>query len=156
MDGFAKDAGFRVNAVTMDYPTEFVPKFRDGKGLHDGWASKVGSQGNGPPDAIGQLAYLYYSKGGANFYGLPPDSYVDAQVERGLAEFDLEKRRQLAFDLERYLAEKQFYVNYPGGATGFNIAWPVIQNFNTYRGWADGRRSLFWWLDDTQPPLKKT
>ena len=37
----------------------------------------------------------------------------------------------------------------------FQLAWPVIGNFNVYRG---ERRTVnyHWWIDDTKAPLRRT
>jgi hypothetical protein len=50
-------------------------------------------------------------------------------------------------------------ISLPGSASSFQMAWPVLGNFGVYQG---ERRALqtspspfYWWIDDTQPPLKR-
>jgi hypothetical protein len=48
-----------------------------------------------------------------------------------------------------------YSMRWPGGASGFSLAWPALSNFNVNRG--DSRQGWFdWWLDDSKPPLKKS
>jgi hypothetical protein len=62
--------------------------------------------------------------------------------------------------MQRYMAQKQYLVRWPGGATDFQMAWPAVQNFLAYRGAAAGTTvgsrltPYFWWLDTTQAPKK--
>jgi ABC-type transport system substrate-binding protein len=75
-------------------------------------------------------------------------------LKKAQGELDTEKRKQQIFELQRYLAGKQYNVPKPGEATYFTMTWPVLKNFNTYRG--DRRTdNYYWWLDDTQKPLAK-
>ena len=62
--------------------------------------------------------------------------------------------------IQLYMAQKQYLVRWRGGATDFQMAWPMVQNFLVYRGAAAGTTvgscltPYFWWLDHTQPPRK--
>ncbi len=107
----------------------------------------------------------YHSKSGTTFYGFSAsgssdgggDPYVDGQLEKALAELDREKRLAIAADLQRYLAPKQYDLKWPGGASGFKLAWPVLRNFNVFRGSTNNvRDQYYWWLDDSQAPLKRS
>ncbi len=52
------------------------------------------------------------------------------------------------------MGKPQYGIRWPGGATGFLLAWPVLQNFNVWQN--DPRReSVREWIDDTKAPLKK-
>jgi peptide/nickel transport system substrate-binding protein len=165
IENFAREAGFRVQRNEIDYTSDFIPNFRNAKGQHEGWAQKIGPGSS--TDAIGRFAYEYWSKGGDNFYGfsasgkndMSGDPQVDALIERASAELDDEKRKQFSFELQRYLAKKAYLLMHPGGATGFDLAWPVLSNFAVRRtpaGTSTGRSPQFyWWIDDTKAPLRR-
>ena len=113
-------------------------------------------------EATGQLMYDYYSKGGTGFYGFDVsgkgdnsgDPTLDAMLEKARGEFDTEKRRAQVFEIQRYLAKPMYAIRYPGGANGFNLIWPVVKNYNVWRG--DPRAAYMkYWLDESQPPVGK-
>ena len=53
------------------------------------------------------------------------DPQVEALIEKGRVERDTEKRRTIAFELQRYLAKAMYAINPPGVGTGFVTAWPA-------------------------------
>jgi ABC-type transport system substrate-binding protein len=162
-EGMAREAGFRTTVRQVDFTSEFIPRYRSSRGRFEGWTHR-GSGGFGY-DAVTRMRAEYYSRSGDAFYGFSSagrsdgagDPYVDAQIEKAVTELDGDRRRELAADLQRYLARTQYDVKWPGGATGFKLAWPALRNFNVFRMSAAGGRPepSFWWLDETRPPLKR-
>jgi len=159
LEQMAAEAGFQPSANLIDYVSEY-PKFRDGRGKFTGWAYvSTPAPGN---DAVTLLNYRYYSKGGVNFLGFDVagkgddsgDPAVDSQIEKARREFDIEKRKSIVYDLQRYLAKAQYCIPNPGVASGFTLAWPVLGNFQAFQGEKRGV-NFDWWIDDAQPPLKK-
>ena len=61
-----------------------------------------GQAGTGDPDST--LRQGYYTGGGRN-YGKYSNAQVDALIDKQSAEPDLDKRRQMVWQIERYLAE---------------------------------------------------
>jgi ABC-type transport system substrate-binding protein len=164
-EGMQAELGIKFNSNLIDYQTEFIPKYRDVNGQFEGIAYR-----SGPPptssDAVGVLTFWYFSKAGTSFLGFDPagkgdgsgDPQVDAEIKKAQQEFDTNKRKQLTQELDRYLAQKAYVLQGLGGANGFSMAWPVIQNFEAYRGAlqnANRVHNMNWWLDDTKPPLKR-
>lgn len=163
--GMQADIGIRFQNNPIDYQTEFIPKYRDVNGQFEGIAYR-----SGPPptssDAVGVLTFWYYSKAGTSFLGFDAankgdgagDSNVDAEIKKAQQEFDVNKRKSITQDLDRYLAQKMYVLQGLGGANGFSMAWPVVQNFEAYKGAlqnANRVHNMNWWLDDTKAPLKK-
>jgi hypothetical protein len=106
---------------------------------------------------------VYFSKGGGpTFQGIDPDGkgtfegdpYIEEQVRKARAELDPKKQYAIVHDLQRHVAGKAYMWRAPGGATGLEIAWPVIRNFNTYD--KEYRAHFNEWLDVNQAPLKRT
>jgi peptide/nickel transport system substrate-binding protein len=161
-DGFIKELGVKVKVNSIDYLKEYAPKYRDGKGQFEGWAYTTASGGAGKDDPLVGLANEFWSKSGAaSFRGfstsgqndLAGDPQVDGLIEKARLERDTEKRRALVFDLQRYLAKPMYTLPAPGQATGFDVAWPCIGNFNVWQG-----RRIYsrLWIDETKAPIAKT
>jgi ABC-type transport system substrate-binding protein len=159
LEDMVREAGFRPKTNLVDYVTRY-PGYRDNNGKYEGWAYIAGP--TTADDAVGMLAWRYSKGGGAGYLGFDTegkgdgsgDPEVDAMLKKAQSELDTDKRRATVFDIQRYLAKKQYNVPKPGEATYFTLAWPVLKNFGAYRG--DRRtENYYWWLDDTQPPLKK-
>jgi ABC-type transport system substrate-binding protein len=164
-EGMNAEAGFKFTPNIIDYQTEFIPNYRDTKGEFEGVSYK-----SGPPatssDPVGQHSFFYYSKAGVSFYGFDAagkgdhsgDPHVDQTIEKAQQELDNEKRKSLMLDLDRYLAQKMYAINGLGGASGFSLVWPAVQNYRVWRGGGSNTtrvENAYWWIDDTKAPLKK-
>ena len=112
---------------------------------------------------VSALASTYWPKSGATFKGFSAsgkndksgDPQVNALIERARVEQDVEKRRAVMFDLQRYLAKAMWGLIFPGGSTGFVMAWPALGNYRVYRGPAVFSNYGLW-VDETKAPLAKT
>jgi len=70
-------------------------------------------------------------------------------------ETDINKRKELVNDVQRYLAKAAYAVSLPGTADTFDLAWPALQNHRAFNG--DRRtHAVSWWLDETLEPFKKS
>jgi peptide/nickel transport system substrate-binding protein len=160
LEGFANEAGFKFTRVAVPYQTEFIPRIRDAKGNFDGIAWKLLTPST-PPDGIEAMVAYFSKGGGATFQGVDPDGkgtfegdpYIEDQIRKARSEIDLKKQYAIVHEIQRYVAGKAYMWRAPGGATGLDIAWPVIRNFNTYQ--SEYRAHFSEWLDPSQPPLKK-
>jgi ABC-type transport system substrate-binding protein len=160
MEGFAVEGGFKFSRNAMPYQTEFIPKIRDAQGNFDGITYKLLTPST-PPDGIEGLVAYFSKGGGATFQGFDPDGkgtfegdpYIEDQIRKARAEIDVKKQYAIVHDIQRYVAGKAYMWRAPGGATGLDIAWPVIRNFNTYQ--SEYRAHFNEWLDPGQPPLKR-
>jgi ABC-type transport system substrate-binding protein len=158
------EAGFRYKKNIINY-TDYLRNFRDSQGKYGGVTYKLG-----PPapssDPVARMTYEFSVKGGVGFHGFDVagkgdgsgDPYVESQLAKAQVDFDTERRRGVVFDLQRYLAEQQYTIRWPGGATAFDLVWPAVRNYRVYRPGSQQinmTSSTTWWLDDTQPPLKR-
>lgn len=164
-EGMQAELGIKFIPNLIDYQTEFIPRYRDVNGQFEGIAYR-----SGPPptssDAVGVLTFWYYSKAGISFLGFDVggkgdgsgDPHVDAEIKKAQQEFDVNKRKAITQDLDRYLAQKMYVLMGLGGANGFSMAWPCVQNFEAYKGALQNSNriaNMYWWLDDTRPPLRR-
>jgi peptide/nickel transport system substrate-binding protein len=165
IQGMSAEAGFRAKPNPINYTADFIPKYRDGRGQHEGVAYKIGP--GYANDAIARFVYEIYAKGGSNFYGFSAsgkndqagDPTIESLVDKAKAETDIPKRQALALDLQRYMAQKQYHVMWPGGAGSFLMAWPAVGNFQNFRfptgNGVNMAPASSYWIDDTKPPFKK-
>jgi peptide/nickel transport system substrate-binding protein len=163
--GMQAEIGIRFQSNLIDYQTEFIPKYRDVNGQFDG----IGYRSGPPPtssDAVGVLSFWYHSKAGTSFLGFDVggkgdgsgDPHVDVEIKKAQQEFDLAKRKTITQELDRYLAQKMYVLQGLGGANGFSMAWPVVQNFEAFKGALQNTnrvQNMNWWLDESKPPLRK-
>ena len=160
LDGMAGEIGIESTVNPVDYAKEYIPNIRDGKGQYEGWSYHTSAGGTGIL-AVGLLANEYWAKGGSAFHGfstsgkndLAGDPQLNSMIEKARLERDVEKRRGLVYDIQRYNAQKNWALLVPGGSSGFNMGWPALGNYRTFRGpqvWAHYRL----WIDETKPPFK--
>jgi hypothetical protein len=160
--GFEKELGIRYTARTMDYNTEFLNNFRDSIGDFEGITYKAGPSPISN-DPVARLAFDYYSKGGRTWFGFDTDgkgdfsgdSYLDTEIGKLQSELDANKRRTVVHELQRYIGKRQYALRWPGGATSFSLAWPVLGNFQVWRTGGPLVNTMNWWIDETKAPLKK-
>ena len=77
---------------------------------------------------------------------------MDDVLQKAEAETDTPKLKALINDLQRYLAKTAYAVRWPGGASGFMLAWPALQNFQVFQG--DSKPNFYYWIDESLPPRK--
>ena len=159
LEGYANEAGFKFTRNVMNYQTEFIGRIRDAKGNFDGMAWKLLSPST-PPDGIEAMVAYYSKAGGATFQGFDPagkgtfdgDPYIEDLIVKARGEVDQKKAYGYVHDIQRYAAGKGYMWRSPGGATGVDIAWPAVRNFNVYQ--SEFRAHFSEWLDPGLPPMK--
>jgi ABC-type transport system substrate-binding protein len=113
--------------------------------------------------------FRYFNSKGSNFYGFDGDgsgahkgdARLDQMTTRMRLEFDDKKRQDIGNEIQRYLGEKQYFIAFPGGANGFDLAWPAVRNRGVYVGdvarpvsaSSTGNGTL--WLDKTKAPFTR-
>ena len=159
LQGMNQEAGIRFKNNVIDYQTEFLPRYRDARGQHEGLTYKQGPRPSEDPAA--RAEFDFYSKAGQNFLGFDTtgqntqagDPYVDDIFNKARGELDDKKRKSLLMELQNYLAKTMYGIRWPGGTSGLALAWPALKNYQVYRG--DNRSVLYhYWVDETQPPLR--
>jgi peptide/nickel transport system substrate-binding protein len=166
IDGMLRELGLNITVNTPDYATDYIPNYRDGHGQFEGWAyaTVLGTL----PQVLAPVASLaaeYWPRGGDAFRGfsksgsndMSGDPELSAMIEKARLEFDTDSLITQLHDIQRYLGEAMWGLSLPGGATGFNLAWPAVQNHRVYRRTRQGGFSQ-WdpykvWLDQSLPPF---
>jgi ABC-type transport system substrate-binding protein len=167
IDGMLRNLDIDITVNTPDYATVYIPQYRDGNGQFEGWA--YGSVTGNMPQAISPasaLAAEYWPKGGAAFRGFSAgtagdksgDPKLTAMIEDARREFDEGVLVTKVHEIQRYLAEQMWGLSMPGGATGFDAAWPALQNMDVWglqQGVAANWDAYRLWLDQTKRPFVK-
>jgi ABC-type transport system substrate-binding protein len=162
LDAMAAEVGIRSKPNLIDYAKEYIPTIRDAQGQFEGWGTHTIAGAiatNISP--VAAVAATYWPKSGATYKGFSAsgkndksgDPQLNALIERARLEQDVEKRRGVMNDLQRYMAKAMWGLLFPGGATGFAMGWPALRNYRVFRG-----PSVFThyqlWVDETLPPFK--
>jgi ABC-type transport system substrate-binding protein len=165
IDGFAAEAGFRFEKNFPGYATDWPGGYRDSRGFFEGLAYRLTPQASDPGDQL----YAEYNKAGSIYYGFDPDGKgiaskdgpfmgdptADDLTNKMKTEFDNDKRKQHAHELQRYLGKMQYLLTYQGAASGFNLAWPAVKNWRVLRTNDWGQLWPGYWLDETLPPFRR-
>jgi peptide/nickel transport system substrate-binding protein len=165
--GLAQEGGFRAKQITPQFATEFRQKYSQGKGDFSGLSYvNLFSAGIDPSAWL----FRYFNAKGSFFYGFDADGSAahkgDARLDdlttKMRLEFDEKKRMELGYEIQRHVAGKMYFIAFPGGANGFDLAWPAVRNRMVYVD--DVARPVgvttttngAAWLDKTKPPFTKT
>jgi peptide/nickel transport system substrate-binding protein len=159
---FLQEIGLNViDAGQTDYTQDYIPKNRDASGAFEGmgYHSITGST----PVVIhpvSQLVAEHWPKSGLTFHGYSADGGSGKTGDPALVEVltkariekDVEAQKKLAREAQKILAQKFWSLPEPGGATGYYLAWPAVQNLNVNIGESGWDRYQIW-LDPTKKPL---
>jgi ABC-type transport system substrate-binding protein len=165
LEGMASEIGFKFDKKIWGYSTDWNPNIRDSRGFFEGIAYRQTPIPVEPGDAL----YAQYNKGGSFYYGYDDqgrgvtssngpfngDVTCEDLTAKIRGEFDASKRVALGVDLVKYLGKQQYFFRALGGASGFNVAWPAVRNFSVFNGLSWGYLWKNYWIDETQPPLKR-
>ncbi|MFN8540483.1 MAG: ABC transporter substrate-binding protein [Thermomicrobiales bacterium] len=120
-----KDAGINAELRAQDYAayisSTFLGKYDNGVMV---WGLETPYQE--PHDYIYNM---YHPKGTRNHGGAVNDATLTAMIEKQAKTLDKADRKKQILDIQRYLAEKQYYVFGASGATIIGTQ-PWVKNFN--------------------------
>jgi peptide/nickel transport system substrate-binding protein len=149
----------KVNAI-QDYTRDYIPNDRDAQGDYEGLG--IHSVSGTTPSVVSPVSALvaeHWPRSGVTFHGYDVNGRGDKSgdpkliemLEKVRVERDVNSAKKQTQEIQRYLAKSMHAMVYPGGATGFDFAWPALRNFRVWRG----TQSWFTyqlWLDETKAP----
>jgi ABC-type transport system substrate-binding protein len=160
------ELGIDIEINNPDYVNVYIPDIRDGNGQFEGYAFATVLETL--PQVIHPVASPvaeYWPQGGTAFRGfsangsndMSGDPELNALLEKARFEVDDDALKSQLNDIQRYLAKSMWGMLGPGGATGFNMAWPAVKNHRVWRRHRQGNASE-WdpyqvWIDETLPPF---
>jgi ABC-type transport system substrate-binding protein len=165
--GMAAEAGFRASNKIPQFAREFREVYSQGTGNFSGLSYvNLFSAGIDPSTWF----FRYFNSKGSTFYGFDADSAashkgdpkLDQLTTKMRLEFDDKKRMEIGYDIQRHAGQKMYFIAFPGGANGFDLAWPCVRNRMVYVGdvarpvsaSTTGNGTL--WLDRSKPPFKQS
>jgi peptide/nickel transport system substrate-binding protein len=151
------EAGINASIHGEEYRGSFRNAYRDTRGRFAGFSAGRTSLDN--YDDPTQRMVAQYHKDGDLFRGIDPngkdgtagDPVLDELAVKMRREFDMEKRQQIGYEIQRYDAKQNYYIRFPGGADLFSLAWPALANWSVYKG---GYPWFYYWLDQEKAPFK--
>jgi ABC-type transport system substrate-binding protein len=161
--GMGADAGFKFKETEQNYQTNWPDEFRDSHGYFDGLAFRLTPVPAEPREALFSL----YNQAGSLNYGFDPDGkgvpakdgpYLgdptcDDLTSKLRITFDNNEAISIAHELQQYLGKQQYIHRALASATGFDVAWPAVRNYNVFNGLTWGYAWKRYWIDKTQAPL---
>jgi peptide/nickel transport system substrate-binding protein len=128
INGMMADVGIRAKYVLMDLNNEWYPQvydsFGDFLGLNQSSYSDY-------PDPDGLFYGRYHSKSSRPQLPRGLDAKMDQMIEQQRAELDSKKRKAIIDDIQRYLAEKMYYVP-TAHSVPYDIGWPTVGNIGVF------------------------
>ena len=136
---YLKDVGIDAKLNTLEYGA-YIARILSGK--HD-------SMGFGPytpflePDGF---LFFQYSSGEARNVSMVNDPVVADMLVRQRRTLDVAKRREIIFEIQRYLAKQQYYVQLASAV--YVAVWDrALRNYGPNLGFDWGGRLMAAWLD---------
>ena len=138
VQGYLKDVGIEAELKLQEYGA-YVATTVQGKfeGMVDGPVGVVWE-----PD--GRLYRAYASDSSRNI-GHVNDATLTAMLKAQRRTKDLKARKQLIFDIQRYVAEQQYYVYL--NSTTVTTSWQYVKNFAPNHSFDYGNRAAALWLE---------
>lgn len=160
--GMALEAGIRIRQYVAGDQTDW-PGYRDGQGHFEGIIFRVYGSTSQTDPIENLAAEILPTKGNLAFSGFDADGkgtfagdpVLTEMLRKARAEFDDSKRREQGKEIQRYWAKRQYTIRPPGGASSYELVWPVLKNNRVYQG-PGGFGDRDFWLDPNEAPLKKT
>jgi ABC-type transport system substrate-binding protein len=159
---FLQELGLNViQDAIQDYTQGYIPNDRDASGNYEGIG--IHSVTGGIPSVVSPTSALvaeHLPSSGVTFHGYDVNGQGDMSGDPGLisilskarVERDVEARKKLVLDAQRYLGKAMHSLVFPGGATGYSLAWPALQNYGVWHGVAPWETYQLW-MDETKAPF---
>jgi ABC-type transport system substrate-binding protein len=160
---YFQEIGVRVvDAGQTDYTQGYIPLNRDASGAYDGlgYHSVTGTIPSvvDPTSALvaehlpsSGVTFHGYSVGGGG--GKTGDPALISILDKARLEKDVNARKKLTLDAQRHLGKAQWNMLESGGASGFWLAWPAVQNFVVWQSSCAQWEKYQIWLDQTKAPF---
>ena len=162
--GMMSDIGIQGDLSVLDYQSEYIPTYRDGLRPVRGYLAALRERYDAPARqprerSVGQATHYLYS--GWTFHGFdalhaqPGHLELTPMLEKLRLEADPDASLKLVQDIQRYLGKAMYALNMPGGASGFTMGWPALQNYQVWRTRSTNSTLAAHqlWLDQTKAPF---
>ena len=124
-----RSVGVKANAVSVDYATEYIPKFYRGKTIFKGKnvdAAVHYVSGGSPADGLGYYLTYYLPAASATVTGTSfPEMEAMVRKERGVIEFDA--RVAGVHNLNRYATDNMFVIPVGPYTESYDLIWKQLR-----------------------------
>lgn len=144
---------FRMNVNTQDFTTIIRPQYALGRNNFEGIFT-TGASGYADPDGFFSTFVSDTSdRAGHRLPNGQPDMELQRMLERQRVELNNQRRVELIQEIQRYLANKMYFMNEPGSALGYDLAQPWLSNWGVHRSFAGNpeiETRIFQWIDESK------
>ena len=155
---YLQQIGLSVKQNAMeDYIQDYIPHDRDAGGQYPGIGFH--SVTAGIPSSVDPTAALvaeHHPDSGVTFHGYnhgKGDPELVALLDKAKTEQDIEVRKDLNHQVQRYLGKAQWCMIESGAASAFHLIWPAVGNARVFNSAPSTWQYYQLWIDDTKAPL---
>ena len=132
-----KDAGIKMNGVSVDYVTEFTPKYMRAKAQYKGKTTEAAMHfmpGGATPDPLAYYYQRLQSNGASTEVG---NKYpeLDAMEEKQRAVTNFDDRIKGIHDLNRWSVDNMITLPVGPATEGVDLNWKALHGPDRYRSW---------------------
>ena len=154
---YFQQLGITVNQRAMtDYTQDYIPNNRDASGQYAGIAYH--SVTGGIPSAVDPTAAIvaeHHPDAGVTFHGYnngQGDPALIEILEKAMVEQDVEARKALNHEAQKYLGKAMWNMIEAGAATSFVAAWPAVGNYRVWHATPSTWQYYQLFIDDSKAP----
>jgi peptide/nickel transport system substrate-binding protein len=128
-------AGIKTTLVSVDYNTQYV---NGGKGYRYGYYPKdtlvFGAAGGGYL-TVDEYIFAYYDSKSARRNTMLNDPALDAMLDKARQQLNEEDQLKAYLDIQKYLADKMYFISGWPGPPNYTFVQPWVKNFNYHISW---------------------
>ncbi len=137
MQSMVKDAGIKMNAVSVDYATEYIPKYYRAKANYEARNGKAAVQfppGGANIDPLNYYRSFLAGNGASSQIGTKfPE--LDEMIRKAIPLTKTEDRIAALHDMQRYSTEQMIVIPVGPGIEGLDLVWKGLRGPQIFKPW---------------------
>ena len=137
MQSMVRDAGMKMNSISVDYATDYIPKYFTGKAkfdLRDGKPAVQFPPGGANIDPINYYA-SFLSSTGSNPQAGDKFPELDAKIAKAKTITNFEERVAAVHDMQRYSTDQMIVIPVGPGVEGIDLVWKGLRGPQIFKPW---------------------
>ncbi|MSQ30651.1 MAG: ABC transporter substrate-binding protein [Dehalococcoidia bacterium] len=137
LQSMMRDAGMKMNSISVDYATDYIPKYFTAKAkydLRDGKPAVQFPPGGANIDPVNYYSGFLSSTGGQSQVG---DKFpeLDAKIVKAKGITNFEERVAAVHDMQRYSTEQMIVIPVGPGMEGIDLVWKGLRGPQVFKPW---------------------
>ena len=137
MQSMFRDVGIKMNSVSVDYATEYIPKYYRSKASFEGKTTKAAVQF--PPGGAQIDPLLYYRSflagNGASSQVGNKFPELDDKMRKAIGITNFDERVAALQDMQRYSTEQMIVIPVGPGIEGVDLVWKGLRGPQIFKPW---------------------